>query len=153
MSLIASYQHRLVDGLLERRLRHHAAILLVGPRATGKTTSAARLARSFIRLDQRGQAIAATADPDAALRGLAEPVLIDEWQIVPEILGAVKRAVDTDPRPGRFIVTGSVRGDVASPTWPGTGRLLQIAMYGMTVGEIRGTPLGTPFLDRLAESG
>ena len=151
--MTVAYQPRLVDGLLERRLRHHAAILLVGPRATGKTTSAARLARSAIRLDERGPAIATTADPDAALRGLAEPVLIDEWQIVPEILGAVKRAVDADSRPGRFIVTGSVRGDVESPTWPGTGRLLRVAMYGMTVGEIRGTPLGKPFLDRLAESG
>jgi DNA polymerase III gamma/tau subunit len=52
--MTVAYQPRLVDGLLERRLRHHAAILLVGPRATGKTTSAARLARSAIRLDERG---------------------------------------------------------------------------------------------------
>jgi hypothetical protein len=41
------------------------------------------------------------ADADASLRGLDEPVLVDEWQLVPEILGAVKRAVDDDTRPGR----------------------------------------------------
>lgn len=151
--MAVSYRRRLVDDLLERRLRHHAAILLVGPRATGKTTTAARLARSAIRLDERGQAVVAEADPDAALRGLAEPTLIDEWQIVPEILGAIKRAVDSDPRPGRFIVTGSVRGDVDSPTWPGTGRLLRVAMYGMTVGEIRGTVPAVPLLDRLVGNG
>src|SRR5215212_6960107 len=113
----------MVDGVLEQRLRHHPAVLLIGPRATGKTTTAARLARTVIRLDERGAAVAVEADPDAALHGLEEPVLIDEWQVVPDVLAAIKRAVDSDPRPGRFIVTGSVRGDVDSPTWPGTGRL------------------------------
>jgi predicted AAA+ superfamily ATPase len=72
---------------------------------------------------------------------------------VPEVLGAVKRAVDTEPRSGRFIITGSVRGDVDSPTWPGTGRLLRIAMFGLTVGEIR-THLAIPSrLDALANDG
>lgn len=91
------------------------------------------------------------ADPDAAIRSLDEPILIDEWQVVPEILGAVKRAVDSAPRAGRFLVTGSVRGDIDSPTWPGTGRLLRVAMYGLTVSEIRGRLPAVPMLDRLAE--
>ena len=59
------------------------------------------------------------AGPDAALRDLAEPVLLDEWQVVPDVIGAVKRAVDDDPRPGRFIVTGSVRGDLEGDPGPG----------------------------------
>ena len=37
------------------------------------------------------RAAAFRADPDVALAGLAEPVLVDEWQVVPEVLGAVKR--------------------------------------------------------------
>lgn len=151
--MTAPYLHRQVDDLLARRIAHHPAVLIVGPRATGKTTTAARLARSQLRLDERGQAIAVEADPDAALRGLAEPILIDEWQIVPDVLAAVKRSVDADPRPGRFLVTGSVRGDVDSPTWPGTGRLLRVAMYGLTVGEIRGSVSPTPLLDDLADGG
>lgn len=149
----AAYLPRLIDDLLVRRLAHHPAVLLVGPRATGKTTTAARLARSEFRLDERAQAVAIEADPDAVLRGLAEPVLIDEWQIVPDVLRAVKRAVDADPRPGRFLITGSVRGDVDVPTWPGTGRLLRVAMFGLTVGEIRGSLPRVSLLDRLAEHG
>lgn len=145
------YIPRIVDELLEQRLRHHPAIMIVGPRATGKTTTAARLAGSQIRLDQPAQAAVVQADPDAALRGLAEPVLIDEWQIVPEVLGAVKRSVDTDPRPGHFLITGSVRGDVDSPMWPGTGRLLRVAMYGLTVSEAQGRIPKSPLLDRLAD--
>ncbi|WP_100448804.1 ATP-binding protein [Glycomyces xiaoerkulensis] len=147
------YQPRLIDDLLNRRLRHHGGILLIGPRATGKTTTAARFSKTVVRLDEPRQAAVAEADPDALLRGAAEPVLIDEWQLAPQVLGAVKRALDTDPRPGRFIVTGSVRGDLDAETWPGTGRLLRIPVYGMTVAEIRGKLPAVPLLDRLATRG
>jgi hypothetical protein len=37
---------------------------------------------------------------------------LDEWQEVPEPLGAVKRSVDEDPSPGRYILTGSVRAEL-----------------------------------------
>lgn len=127
------------------------ATLVTGPRAAGKTTTAVRHAASEIRLDRPGVAVTVAADPDAALRGLAEPVLIDEWQMVPTVLGAVKRAVDDDPRPGRFIVTGSVHASLDHQTWPGTGRLIHIDMYGMTRREIAGGDLTRPpFLSRVA---
>ena len=145
------YLDRLLDDVLERRIQHHPAVLIVGPRAAGKTTTAERLTRTTLRLDRPAEAAAARADPDAALQGLEEPVLIDEWQVVPEILGAVKRAVDDDPRPGRFLLTGSVRGEVDEPTWPGTGRLLRVPMYGLTESETRGRPSQVPLLDRLSE--
>lgn len=147
---MAEYLPRVVDALLQRRMAHHPAILLVGPRATGKTTTAAKLARTIVRLDEPAQAAVMRADPDAALRDRLEPILIDEWQLVPEVLPAIKRAVDSDPRPGRFLVTGSVRGDIDSPTWPGTGRLLRIAMQPLTVSEIKRRIATEPLLDRLA---
>lgn len=144
------YQPRIVDEVLRRRIRHHPAILIVGPRATGKTTTAARLARTTIRLDRGGEAAVVRADADSALRDLEEPVLVDEWQVVPEVLPAVKRAVDREPRPGRFLITGSVRGEVGSPTWPGTGRFLRVPMYGLTVSEVEGRVPTAPILDRLS---
>jgi uncharacterized protein len=58
--------------------------------------------------------------------------------VVPETLAALKVMVDDDPRRGRFIVTGSVRGDIDSPTWPGTGRLVRMAIHGLTEREIDG---------------
>lgn len=50
------YLARTVDGVTERRMRHHPAILIVGPRATGKTTTAERFARTTIQLDRPGEA-------------------------------------------------------------------------------------------------
>jgi uncharacterized protein len=72
------YVPRLADPLIDGLLREFPALLIVGPRAAGKTTTAARHARSTIKLDQPGRAVAVRADPDAAIRDLAEPVLIDE---------------------------------------------------------------------------
>ena len=132
------YAPRLVDRTLREYLAAFPAVLITGPRATGKTTTGSRVAAEVVRLDRQAQAAAFEADPDAALRNRAEPLLLDEWQAVPGVLGAVKRAVDADPRPGRFILTGSVRADLAQPTWPGTGRLVRLPMYGMTDREIGG---------------
>lgn len=88
--------------------------------------------------------------PDAALRAQREPVLLDEWQAVPSVLGAVKRAVDADPRPRRFLLTGSVRADLGAETWPGTGRLVRVHLYGLTLRELVGSVAAVPFIDRVA---
>lgn len=148
----ASYHRRLVDGRLQSLLGAFPAILINGPRAAGKTTTARQHVASEVRLDQPAQAAAFVADPDAALRGRAEPLLIDEWQEVPDVLGAVKRAVDDDPTAGRFLLTGSVRTDLEARMWPGTGRLIRLRMYGLTEREILGVGTGPSalFVEKLA---
>lgn len=151
--LVAEYQPRLIDGLLEQLTTDFPAVMITGPRATGKTTTAARHARSIVRLDRKSEAEAYRADPDSALARQSEPVLLDEWQTVPEVLGAVKRSVDQDPRPGRFLITGSVRAMLSAQTWPGTGRVLTLPMYGLTVAESQGRPDKPAFLDVLAAGG
>lgn len=145
-----TYRPRLLDSLLEELIRELPAVMVTGPRATGKTTTAERLAPEVVHLDRQAEAAAFRADPDAALTNREEPLLLDEWQEVPAVLGAVKRAVDNDPRPGRFLLTGSVRADLDTSTWPGTGRVVRVPMYGMTVREREGNAAARPFLDRLA---
>ena len=61
--------------------------------------------------------------------------------------------MDEDPSPGRYILTGSVRAELENQVWPGTGRLLQIPMFGMSVREVRGRASLTPFIDRVIDGG
>ena len=130
---------RIVEKLLsEELLPNFPAVFLVGPRGTGKSTSASRLADRVIDLSQPGPRQAALDHPDGVLAATSGTVVVDEWQEVPEILAAVKRAVDADGArtPGRFIVTGSVRAALGGQTWPGTGRLIRVRMYGLTQSEL-----------------
>jgi predicted AAA+ superfamily ATPase len=150
---MGEYLERAYDGLIRELLGEMPAILLVGARAVGKTTTAMRFARTVVHLDRDADAAAFRADPDVALRGLQEPVLLDEWQFVPAVLAAVKRAVDEDPRPGRFILTGSVRADLEAETWPGTGRLMRVVMTGLSMRERVGSAAARGLLARLADDG
>ncbi|MCK6529498.1 DUF4143 domain-containing protein [Myxococcota bacterium] len=149
----APYLPRLVDPVLRDLLADLPAVMLTGPRATGKTTTAARLARSVVHLDRPEEAAVAAADPDAVLRGREPPVLIDEWQAVPSILGAVKRAIDRDPVPGRFLVTGSARSELAPDLWPGTGRLVRVPLYGLTTRERVGAADRPGLMERIVQGG
>jgi predicted AAA+ superfamily ATPase len=146
-----TYLPRLTDGTVRELFAELPALMLVGPRATGKTTSARQLAQTVVRLDRPPEAAAFLADPDAALKASAEPVVLDEWQAVPSVLGAVKRAVDEDFRPGRFVLTGSVRANLDAETWPGTGRVIPVPIYGLTQRELAGRITGPTFVDRVAD--
>jgi predicted AAA+ superfamily ATPase len=149
---MARYTPRLIDGTLTQLFGELPALLITGPRAAGKTTTAQRLAATVVHLDRPVEAEAFRDDPDVALRTLPEPVMLDEWQVVPDVLGAVKRAVDADPRPGRFLVTGSAHGRLDAPTWPGTGRLVHVRMWGLTERELCGQLSRPSFLRMLADA-
>lgn len=151
MAATPDYRSRLVDPLLDELLEQVSAVMITGPRASGKTTTGSRRAVTVVQLGAEAQAAAFAADPDAALRGLPEPVLLDEWQEVPGVFGAARRAVDEDPRPDRFYLTGSVRAEHDNEVWPGTGRFVRLAMYPMTVRERVGDATAKTFIDRLAD--
>lgn len=135
------YVTRLVDAQLTEVLGLFPAAMMLGPRAVGKTTTARRFAGTVVALDDPAQAAQFRADPTAALNAVGNsgdgPVLLDEWQEVPEVLGAVKRSIDDGAPPGSYILTGSVRAPLTSSSWPGTGRVITIDMHPMTVLERR----------------
>lgn len=147
------YLPRLVDGLLDDLMRGLPAVLVVGPRACGKTTTAGRHVQDSLRLDRPADADLVRADPDVALRSRSTPLLVDEWQLVPDVLGAVKRAVDDGAGAGRFIITGSAQTDLTGAGWPLTGRAVRLPMWGLSQREIIGDPTAPSILDRLAEDG
>jgi predicted AAA+ superfamily ATPase len=141
---------RLVDLRLDALAPQLPAVMVTGARAAGKTTTLERRAATVVRLDVAAQAAAFEADPDAALRGLPEPVLLDEWQAVPGVLGAVRRAVEADPSGNRFLLSGSVHAELDHGVWAATGRIVRLSMYGMTLREQAGRIERASFWDRVA---
>jgi len=92
---------------LQSALRVLPVTVLTGARQTGKTTLTQALepARTYFTLDDVGILDQAERNPDSLLS--TRPVILDEVQRAPQILLAVKRAVDTGRRAGDFILTGS----------------------------------------------
>lgn len=91
------------------RLAVMPAVVVAGARQTGKSTLARDLlagGRRYLTLDDLDVRDAAHHDPEALVGG-TEPVTIDEIQRAPELLHAIKRAIDRDRVPGRFLLTGS----------------------------------------------
>jgi predicted AAA+ superfamily ATPase len=100
---------RFATSHIERALGDTRVVLLAGPRQAGKTTLARSLgesSRTYLTLDNATTLAAAEADPTGFVRGL-DRAIIDEVQRAPDLLLAIKESVDADPRPGRFLLTGS----------------------------------------------
>jgi len=100
---------RFAAARVEQALADTRVVLLAGPRQAGKTTLAQALAgdaRAYQTLDNATTLAAARSDPTGFVRNLDRAV-IDEIQRAPDLLLAIKESIDADPRPGRFLLTGS----------------------------------------------
>ncbi|MCY4103664.1 MAG: DUF4143 domain-containing protein [bacterium] len=130
-----NYIPRLVDAQLARALRTHPVVLVTGARGVGKTTTAQQLAKSCAFFDDTATVTVFQDNPEAALGQFQEPLLVDEWQLAPEVVRAIKRTVDRDRRPGRFILTGSPEPQSRSEIQALTGRAAVLRLNPMTVRE------------------
>lgn len=74
------------------------------------------------------------ADPEVLLRA-PKPVLVDEWQLVPEVWDVVRRSVDADPTPKQFLLTGSATVRPGASAHSGAGRIVRLRMRPMTFAE------------------
>lgn len=138
-SSIGAYARRVVDVELDALLPALPALSIEGARAVGKTMTALQRAATTIRLDDAAERSIAAAEPARMAEG-TPPILIDEWQRLPESWDVVRRAVDRNPSPGQFLLTGSA-APTDQPTHSGAGRIVTIRMRPMTLPE-RG--LATP---------
>ena len=108
MSVTASLISRHLQPLLSDALRDTPAVLINGPRQSGKTTLARQFTaeRPYISLDDPNRLAAARSDPEGFVRQI-DRAIIDEIQRAPDLLLALKLSIDQDRRPGRFLLTGS----------------------------------------------
>ncbi|MGD9753041.1 MAG: ATP-binding protein [Acidimicrobiia bacterium] len=172
------YVPRFVESAIEAALADTRVVVVNGARQAGKSTLVRRILRSRPgsderRLDRPLELAAARLDPDAFVRhdGL---LAIDEIQRAPELVLSIKDDVDLDPRPGRFLLTGSARVlGLRSLPDALVGRTETIELWPFAQAEIEGsrpdfvdallrgslgelTSLGTPreeYFERLTRGG
>lgn len=128
-----SYKSRVVDFELNELLPTIAALAIEGAKGTGKTATASRRAKTVLALDDPAQRDLVDADPARAIGGAA-PLLIDEWQHVPETWDLVRRAVDAGAEPGSFLLTGSSR-PIEGGSHSGAGRIVSLRMRPLALSE------------------
>ncbi|MBO6639028.1 MAG: ATP-binding protein [Roseitalea sp.] len=143
---------RFLESRAEEALSDTPVVLIVGPRRAGKATLVKKMqeeGRDYITLDDQTVLEAAQSDPAGFVRGL-DRAIIDEIQRAPDLLLAIKKSVDEDYRPGRFLLTGSANvltlPKIADSL---AGRMETLHMLPLARAEIDGR---TPrFLERLYE--
>jgi hypothetical protein len=123
-------------------------VFLAGPRQSGKSTLVRSLGLSladhghragYLTLDDGQTLAAATRDPDGFIDALATPVIIDEVQRAPDLPRAIKRSVDADRRPGRFLLTGSANALVLPRVSESlAGRMEVLNLLPFSQGELEG---------------
>lgn len=128
------YLRRIIDRELDELLPEIAAIAIDGPKGVGKTATATERAGALLGFDSASTRAVVQADPTSVLRG-ARPVLIDEWQRVPEVWDVVRRAVDAGAAPGSFLLTGSASPSADATIHSGAGRILSLRMRPMALCE------------------
>ena len=136
---MADYKARIVDALLERKLKGKGAVLVEGAKWCGKTTTAMRKANSVLKLGNTGVLRSsrqlAEMNPSLLLKG-DTPRLIDEWQTIPTLWDCVRSEVDERSELGQFILTGSaVPVNDDEIVHSGTGRITRLLMRPMSLYE------------------
>ena len=130
-----TYLPRIVDAELAELLTATGAVLVEGPKASGKTATAMQAAQSEVLLDVDDNARRMIgADPATVLEG-DTPRLIDEWQLEPAIWNHVRRTIDRRAATGQFILTGSAvpADDITRHT--GAGRFARLRMRPLSLYE------------------
>lgn len=126
------YTRRILDDELDALFGQIPAIAIDGPKAVGKTTTAEQRVVGLLRLDAKPNREAIDADPGLLL-SRPRPLLIDEWQKVPEVWDVVRRAVDDDPTGGQFLLAGSATPPHGATAHSGAGRIGRLRMRPMTL--------------------
>jgi len=129
-----AYRSRILENELDELGSALPAIAIEGPKGVGKTETASRRAKTVHRLDDPDDLAFAQADPRRLLQS-APPVLLDEWQRLPETWDLVRRAVDSGATPGTFLLTGSASPAPDAALHSGAGRIATIRMRPLSLAE------------------
>ncbi len=147
------YITRIVDKVIDERIKAFNAIHIVGPKGCGKTRTAQERCKTVIEFqDEKKRALhlnIAETSPDLFLK-YEKPILFDEWQDAPKVWGTIRKDCDDHPEAvGEYYLTGSTSKKIDTPH-TGTGRISEVTMYPMTLFET-GESNGQVSLSKLFE--
>ncbi len=149
----ASYIPRLIDDVLKDDLRLFGGVVVTGPKWCGKTTTAEQVANSGVYLQDKTQynrfRKIANLDPSKVLDG-EPPMLVDEWQRIPELWDAARFQIDRRNEKGQFVFTGSKIINDSELEHSGAGRIKRLKMRTMSLWEM-GESTGEVSLGKLFE--
>lgn len=133
---------RLLEAHIKEAMEDTPVVLICGPRQAGKTTLVRQIAGQkmrYLTLDDELTLLSAKEDPVGMIRSV-DTAVIDEIQRAPQLLLAIKKSVDEDRRPGRFLLTGSANL-MTLPTVADSlaGRMETLTLFPLSQGEIGGT--------------
>ena len=133
------YKQRIADQMLEIKMAGKGAVLIVGPKWCGKTTTAKQQSRSILDLSKRlvleQSRQMMDINPESLLIG-DTPRVIDEWQLIPSLWDVVRTTVDERNEFAQFILTGSaVLPEAEDTLHSGTGRIGRLKMRPMSLYE------------------
>ncbi|MFZ2965053.1 MAG: DUF4143 domain-containing protein, partial [Rhodoglobus sp.] len=132
---MAGYRPRIADAELARRLTSIGAVLVDGPKGSGKTETASQVATSIVRFDTDADARALVGLSPEDLFDRPTPILFDEWQRVPAIWDHVRRHVDDLRQQGLYVLTGSATPTDTRELHSGAGRISTLHMRPMSLNE------------------
>jgi uncharacterized protein len=104
------YKNRVLANTIQRAIKTFPAIVVTGPRQSGKTTLYKMLfskTHHFVSLEDPDIRVRAKEDPIHFLNQYKPPVIIDEIQYLPELLSYIKTNIDSGRKPGQWLFTGS----------------------------------------------
>jgi predicted AAA+ superfamily ATPase len=138
--LIRHIETRLIEAMSDTPVT-----LIAGPRQSGKTTLVRQIANQhglrYLTLDDQLTLLAAKQDPVGLIRSL-ERVVIDEIQRAPELLLAIKKSVDENRSPGRFLLTGSANIMMLPKVTDSlAGRMETLSLLPLSQSEIESRPI------------
>ncbi len=128
---------RTIEPAILEAARSLPAVVITGPRRTGKTTILRRLfpKASYVLLEDPDIQARARSDPRGLIEGLRPPVLFDEIQNVPELLPYIRTSIDRKPREmGRWFFTGSQEAPLmksVSESMAGRTAILQLLPFSL----------------------
>lgn len=149
------YRNRHLERKIAQYRAHFPVLLVIGARQVGKTTLLANLFAKECRqftFDPVTDVGNARQDPDFFLDQYPPPLLLDEIQYAPELLSAIKRRVDVDPRPGQYLLTGSQNPALlknVSESLAGRAMVLDLQPLSLAERCGAGATIATPWVEDL----